>query len=207
MWFCIECQYRPKAVVVILARRTLLWCFHLWCACIPPKPHLGLTCSQHPYLDQVFWMLNILQGLQQLLHTQSLAPFKDSWQREVPGGEHSGCLGISYTCSQPLVLGDHGKQDAGLRWTFAVTLYIYSCDSAVPYSICSPLGWFRRALVTLELHCANQTFLSLLCISIGRSYNLWKVSSGLCLEHWLCTKEGLGRGVIWISYRSEEGLG
>lgn len=206
-WFCIECQYRPRAVVVILARCTLLWCFHLWCACIPPQPRLGLSCSQHAYLDQALWMLNNLQGLQQLLRTRSLAHFKDSWQSEMPEGEHSGYLGTSYTRPQPFVLGRHGKQDAGLRWTFAVTLYIHLCDSAIPYSICSLLGRLRRALVTPELHCANQTFLSLPCISIGGSYNLWKVSSGLCLGHWLCTKEGQGGTIFWISYRSEVGLG
>lgn len=46
-------------------------------------------------------------------------------------GEQSGYLGLSYTLPQPSIFGHHGKQDTGLRWTFAVTLYIHLCVSAI----------------------------------------------------------------------------
>lgn len=91
----LKCQYRPKAVAIILARHTLLWYLYneesLY-ACIPSEPRLALPCSRRAYLDQVLWLLNVPWGLHQLPPTQSQAPFKESWQKETTGGERSGYL-------------------------------------------------------------------------------------------------------------------
>lgn len=112
----------------------------------------------------------------------------------VPTESSTASLPCSYTLLQPSIFGHHGKQDAGLRWTFArhcISICVFLLFLILPVLLWVGLG----DLVVPVLCSTNQTFLSLLWASVGGSYTLRKVSSGPCLGRWLRIEEGQGGGV------------